>query len=295
MTAPGPLTEGSPDAGAGAAGAAAVAAVAAAPIPALPATSRPLKAFFRRLRRQPWFQVPRLWLRRLAGLEPWLRVEVRSGLASVGGWQFRAEGLRPGQVAYCAGIGTNTAFETALARDLGLEVHAFDPTPACRDWLEATAASQGLHYHPWALADRDGSLSLHTRRGRSARARGTMLSVVDDGTGESLAVTARTVTSICRELGHGQLALLKLDIEGAEYPVLRELLAGPCRPDQVLVEFHHRFPGIGARATASTVAALRAVGYRIAAISAEGREVTFLRVAGDPADAGAGRDTGDRA
>ena len=78
-------------------------------------------------------------------------------------------------------------------------------------------------------------------------------------------------------LGHTQIDLLKIDIEGAEYEVLEGLLESPIKPGQLLVEFHHRFPGIGVERTAEIIRKLRKAGYKIFAISETGREVSFLR------------------
>jgi hypothetical protein len=69
-----------------------------------------------------------------------------------------------------------------------------------------------------------------------------------------------------------------MDIEGAEYEVLDGLLASPIKPTQLLVEFHHRFAGIGLDKTADVIKRLRDDGYKIFAISEIGREVSFLRV-----------------
>jgi len=47
-------------------------------------------------------------------------------------------------------------------------------------------------------------------------------------------------------------------------------------PTQLLVEFHHRFPGIGKQRTASSVEHLRTLGYLIFAISETGREIGLV-------------------
>ena len=67
-----------------------------------------------------------------------------------------------------------------------------------------------------------------------------------------------------------------MDIEGAEYEVLDSLIASDIRPTQLLVEFHHRFPSIGKEKTAGVIRRLRDIGYRIYAVSANGREVSFF-------------------
>ena len=67
-----------------------------------------------------------------------------------------------------------------------------------------------------------------------------------------------------------------MDIEGAEYDVLDQMLMSPLRPEQLLVEFHHRFSEIGPDRTRQLVDRLKTAGYQIFAVSETGREVSFL-------------------
>jgi hypothetical protein len=67
-----------------------------------------------------------------------------------------------------------------------------------------------------------------------------------------------------------------MDIEGAEYEVLDNMLDSGVKPLQLLVEFHHRFPGIGPQRTSAMVAKLRRAGYRLIAISETGRELSWM-------------------
>jgi hypothetical protein len=70
--------------------------------------------------------------------------------------------------------------------------------------------------------------------------------------------------------------LIKMDIEGAEYAVLADLLRSGFRPRQILVEFHHRWREVGARRTREALALLGQSGYRIAEIAPNGMEYTLL-------------------
>jgi hypothetical protein len=47
-------------------------------------------------------------------------------------------------------------------------------------------------------------------------------------------------------------------------------------PIQLLVEFHHRFPGIGKERTAASIKTLAKLGYRIFDVSETGREIGFV-------------------
>lgn len=77
-------------------------------------------------------------------------------------------------------------------------------------------------------------------------------------------------------LGHRRLSVLKLDIEGAEYQVLEDVLGSGIPVDQILVEFHHRWKEIGARQTRRAIARLQAAGWCVAHVSESGMEYTFL-------------------
>ena len=78
-------------------------------------------------------------------------------------------------------------------------------------------------------------------------------------------------------LGLPPADVVKMDIEGAEYAVLADLLAGSHRPDQILVEFHHRWREVGARRTREALALLARHGYRIADVSPSGLEYVLVQ------------------
>jgi len=76
-------------------------------------------------------------------------------------------------------------------------------------------------------------------------------------------------------LGHNHIDVLKMDIEGAEYGVIADLLSCNIRVDQLLVEFHHRWPEVGVQKTKQAIRELNRAGYRIFHISQTGEEYSF--------------------
>jgi len=231
----------------------------------------------RRLRRLPAFRRAKLFLKRLVGREPWLALEAGISIDRFGDWALDTGRLRPGDVVYAVGVGKDLSVEAELVRRHGVRVHAFDPSPESLRWVAGQALPDGLEFHALGIAEHDGRLTLRAREAESGGAP-VMYSAVDTTrTGPAVEVECLSLASAARRLGHARIALLKLDVEGAEYGALRSMLAGDLRPGQILVEFHHRFPGLGKAHTERAVADLRAAGYRLACIADTGREFTFVR------------------
>ena len=88
------------------------------------------------------------------------------------------------------------------------------------------------------------------------------------------------VRTIMKRLLHEKIDLLKLDIEGAEYGVLRDMLDIGILPTQILVEFHHgkRKKGrVPVSETKNLVERLKGFGYSIFWASESGRELALVR------------------
>jgi FkbM family methyltransferase len=86
------------------------------------------------------------------------------------------------------------------------------------------------------------------------------------------------LATVLEKLGHDRIDILKMDIEGAEYEVIEDILNSPLPISQILIEFHHRFTDIGIGKTRSAVSRLNEAGYRIFNVSASGEEISFIQV-----------------
>jgi FkbM family methyltransferase len=220
----------------------------------------------------------RRMLRALVGRDWFPRLELRCRTerfgSDYGGWDVAVSELGKDSVVYSFGIGEDVTFDVALIARFGLTVHAFDPTPRSLRWVEQQRLPPQFVLHDFGLADRDGTLSFYPPE-NAAHVSHTIL---DRGATRARAINApmRRLDSIMRELGHQRVDLLKLDIEGAEYGVIEDLERCDRRPGQILVEFHHRFPGVGIAKTKAAHAAMRRMGYRVFAVSRSGAEYGFL-------------------
>jgi FkbM family methyltransferase len=237
-------------------------------------------AAWKRLEKSPGYQSKKLFLKRLIGKEPALKPELRLHTVSDGGWRYHPDALNDTSVVYSLGIGKDIGFDLALIQTYGLHVHAFDPTPSTTDWLRAGHQPAGFHFHPWAVTAKDGAIMLYPRIRKDGSKSADMYTLLaaEASVADAIEVPAFTLGSITAALGHVRIDLLKMDIEGAEYEVLDTLQDSTVKPQQLLVEFHHRFRGIGPQRTVDSIARLRGIGYRLFAISETGRELSFMQV-----------------
>jgi FkbM family methyltransferase len=182
----------------------------------------------------------------------------------------------PGALVYSFGLGEDVSFDLALIERFAAEVWGFDPTPRSIAWLRAQVLPAAFHLVEQGIAARDGALRFYEPQNPAHISH----SLVNHGrTSKSFVeVEVRRLDTLLRDLGHPRLDVLKLDVEGAEYEVLDDLLAGPHRPTQLLVEFHHHLDAFPLSRTRRAIDALAGAGYRLFHIAPNERECSFLLV-----------------
>lgn len=227
----------------------------------------------------PWL---RYRIKCLLGRDLLIRPELKLEIERHGGrfseWAT-PKGLVTGDsVIYSFGVGEDASWDMGLIQSHGCRIHAFDPTPRSKAWIQENIADSRFIHHDHALSDKDGNLDLwlplnkdHVSATCSPSARTS---------NERVAVSCRTLSSLMEELGHDRIDVLKMDIEGAEYGVIHSLKADAAlasRIDTILIEFHHWMPPFSMADTRSALAALAKLGYRIGWVSETGHEVMFTR------------------
>src|SRR5712692_719519 len=87
------------------------------------------------------------------------------------------------------------------------------------------------------------------------------------------------LSTIMKNLCHQRINLLKVDIEGAEYELIAQLVEMADRIDQLLIEFHHRLvrTGDGLEQTRCALKRLAESGFALFNVSPRGLEYSFVR------------------
>lgn len=188
---------------------------------------------------------------------------VRRG-TDYGGWWFRPEENLYGGVVISAGAGEDISFDVALAAEFGSTVHIVDPTPRAIRHVRTAIARAGLAseadfvaggkqppaaydlsrveasqlvLHEVALFNSECVLNFFPPN-NPEHVSHTIDSRRNVGPkDEVLRVQAQRLSTLLSDGELDRIALLKLDIEGAEIEVIDDLVATGKRPNQILVEF----------------------------------------------------------
>lgn len=162
-----------------------------------------------------------------------------------GGWEM----CRPllsikGRLVYTIGVGRNIGWDEAMIKQFGSEHHGWDPTPTALDFVKKNDVVEGFTFHAIGLGKEDGNVSLKLPIGNQDSY--TVMEYNEEAReGSIVQVGVLTLRSMMKKVGHGdkELAVLKVDIEGAEFDVVESWVKEGYRipADQVLIEFHQRY------------------------------------------------------
>jgi len=205
-----------------------------------------------------------------------LVTKARSGLITLGEacpWTVDATNLGANSHVLSAGAGNDISFEKALIALYDCKVVLLDPSPTGLATVQKeNLPIESLRFLPIGLAGLDGVVNFEQPLDPNEG------SFVGGGTSNfsSHQFRCQTPSTLMLELGWNHIDLLKIDIEGLEYEVLRHILKNQVRVQQICVEFHH---GGGFRHkrkdTIGAVLALRRAGYDL--IHRSSWDHTFIR------------------
>ncbi|CAH2406456.1 Methyltransferase, FkbM family [Mesorhizobium escarrei] len=190
-----------------------------------------------------------------------------------GGWPLLAN-TRYGSTILSFGVGEDISFDLGAIARFGCLVHAFDPTPKSKAWMQKQVASANLIFHPVGISDYDGEARFFAPQ-NEAHVSFSEAPSHGENVGDAVAARVMRLGSIVEQLKLGKPQIVKMDIEGFEYKVLRDILSGSYRPFQLLVEFHHGMYGRTDHDTREAVKQLKSAGYEIFYVSESGKEYGF--------------------
>lgn len=155
-------------------------------------------------------------------------------------WKFDPTPLDENARVLSFGIGTDISFEEALTEKYGCAVHCFDPTPqAMEHAIRVRQKNRLINAYPYGILSEDRMLSFF----KPADPNAGSLSADNLGAGDSfIEVPVMRLRTIMLNLKIEHVDLLKIDIEGAEYSVIDDLVLMRTNVRQICVEFDQPIP-----------------------------------------------------
>lgn len=159
----------------------------------------------------------------------------------------------------------------------GVNIFAFDPTPKSIEWIKRQKLPPEFHFFEYGIAGYDGTATFFPPENPEH----VSYTLLDRPKTADKAIEAEVyrLETIIKRLGHDKIDILKMDVEGAEYGVIDDLIASGVTVDQLLVEFHHRFENVGIPKTKRAIKALNQHGFKIFYVSPNYEEYSFIRAA----------------
>lgn len=176
-------------------------------------------------------------------------------------WTIQAGSVCESSVVYSAGAGGDVSFEKELIKQFGCHVLLLDPSPTGIATMNRPENQvPKLHFESIGLADLDGVYSFEEPNNPEQGCYRISGAPSADGSG----FPCLSLRTLMGKHGHDHIDLLKIDIEGAEYGVLKQICMERLPVKQICVEFHHSIvPGIRRRQTIGAIVGVLRCGYKL--------------------------------
>jgi FkbM family methyltransferase len=192
-----------------------------------------------------------------------------------GGYCLDVSTIHPGAIVYSLGIGQDISFDLSLIDRFGVEIQAFDPTPKVKRWLATQSLPPQFHFHEAGIAAQDGEQSFYLPP-REDWVSHSVIQARQYGR-ESLRFPVLRLSTAMKLQGHERVDVLKMDIEGAEYAVIEDIVRQKIPVKQLLVEFHHRLSSVGTDKTRKALSQLMGCGMKISYVCPRKEIFTFVQ------------------
>jgi FkbM family methyltransferase len=215
----------------------------------------------------------------LLNREPRIKVQVTTKRSwygnKYGGFYIVPELIKPRAVIYSIGIGEDISFDLEVIKNHHCDIYGYDPTPRSIEWLSHQDLPANFHFQPFGIQSKDGNSVFYLPKNKSHVSGSLSLTEITDEN-EKISIPVYRLKTMMEKNRHDHISVLKMDIEGAEYDVLEDIINSGIKVEQILVEFHHRFIKDGVSKTRKALKLLNDNGYKVFGVSELNSEISLI-------------------
>ena len=155
-----------------------------------------------------------------------------------GSWNIIMDGLSRESVILAAGVGHNISFELDLIKKTDACIHVFDPSPTGVNTISKLGKEKGMEkviFIPKAISGSSGYIYLEEP---DTATEGSWKATSLSDSESTIKIESVSLLDYCRDNDISHIDLLKIDIEGAEYDVIDNILSEKLSIKQICLEFH---------------------------------------------------------
>lgn len=191
-----------------------------------------------------------------------------------GGWVIAPSMLPPNPIVFSIGLGTDITFDLAIIEKFNARVFGFDPTPKSEKFIRAQTLPKNFTFVPIGLADFDGEMTFQLG---NANYDSYSTDTRYANPADTVTCSVARLTSLMNRVGVDHIDILKMDIEGGEYAVMRDVLSSKTSIRQLLVELHYDKSSDQLTRAKDLVEMIREAGFKLFDRSPVGKELSFIR------------------
>lgn len=194
-----------------------------------------------------------------------------------GGFYINPTLLTSESVVYSFGIGQDISFDLEVIKHHQCKIFGFDPTPKSIEWIKNQNLPAHFQFESIGIGKTTGKAIFNLPKDEE----NVSASLYDHpfiDSSNNVEVHLESFQDISDRLNHPHIDVLKMDIEGAEYDAIDNILNSNIYIKQILLEIHERFFADGKKKTEVLLQKLRDNGYKLFAISDSYQELSFIKV-----------------
>ena len=198
---------------------------------------------------------------------------------SYGGFYVNTNELNENSIIYSVGIGEDISFDSDIISKFNCKVFAFDPTPKSISWVKnnVLGSNKNFIFHEYGISAKSGFFDFYLPKNTN-HVSGSIVKNNNVDISNSIKLEFRTISQVIKELEHDKVDILKIDIEGEEYEVLKSILIENIDISQIVVEFHPNLIKNGRAKTKNIIKTLNKSGYKCFGVSSSYSEFSFIKL-----------------